>query len=197
MAVEIVREIGQGLQLGIFLEQFVALPKPYVRLFGAAANVVGRPLVNIVDLSASDYNYVVLIELPQAQFSDNVVEWSVNDNNEVTIEGQITPASILADKPLRGNRKNRVQLCPTEPWAISFNFPGPVAWWTASVTFTTNNFMEISVMKYPEAGTSDAVAGLLAYAALVDPEPIPSPGPEEGETALSQSEIAEMVDGGF
>jgi hypothetical protein len=92
------------------------------------------------------------------------VEWTVDRYSGVTIEGQISPASILADKPMTRNRRNRVQLCPADPWAISFYLPGPVDWWTASVIFTTNNFMEILVMKSnpsvsdPTASASGTVA---------------------------------------
>ncbi|KAL8253325.1 hypothetical protein R6Q59_037018 [Mikania micrantha] len=157
MAIEIAREttLDLGPELRLHFEYVVPLPKPYVRLFGAAANAAGRSLVNLIELSASNCHYKAVVELPQVQFCDNEVEWTVDHNSEVTIEGQISSAAIFADKPLTGNKRNRVQLCPTEPWAISFNLPGPVDWWTTSVFFTSRNIMVILVMKSnPEAKSS-------------------------------------------
>ncbi|KAI3783776.1 hypothetical protein L1987_42862 [Smallanthus sonchifolius] len=149
MAAEIAREIGLdlGLEVQHYMEQFYALPKPNVSLYRAAANAAGRPLANLVELNVSRYRYVAVVELPQVQFSENEIEWTVNHDSEVTIEGQISLAAIFADKPMTSNRRNRVQLCPTEPWAISFYLPGPVDWWTASVVFTSDNLMEIMVLK--------------------------------------------------
>ncbi|XP_076952196.1 increased DNA methylation 3-like [Bidens hawaiensis] len=123
MAAEIVRTLGMGFEF--LLDAIVSLPKPDVTLYGAAANAPGR-LANVAELEASNHHYWVLVELPQVRFSENEVEWTVNFNGEVTIVGQVTPATIFDDKRLIGSRRNRIQLCPTKPWAISFNLPGPV-----------------------------------------------------------------------
>ncbi|MFS7996478.1 putative increased DNA methylation [Helianthus anomalus] len=140
----IAQEIGHELEPEV--EYFVPLPKPYVRMFGAAANGGGRPLANVLELTASKSYYNVVVELPQVQYEDEA-RWIVNINSEVTIEGQISHGALYADKPIIGNKRKRVQLCPTEPWAISFYFPGLVDWWTASVHVPSSNIIEILVMK--------------------------------------------------
>lgn len=73
------------------------------------------------------------------------IDWNVNRHGEVTIEGRITPAAIFANT--LGRKTKRIKLCPSEPWGMSFNFPGPVRWWTAYVEFTSNTVMEVTVMK--------------------------------------------------
>ncbi|KAK1431535.1 hypothetical protein QVD17_07995 [Tagetes erecta] len=141
--------------VGRYVEYFYALPKPRVRLFGAAKCATGRPLANLVELIASPYRYRAVVELPQVNFCDGEVEWIVDENNEVTIEGRITPAAIYAGGPLTRNKRNRVQLCPTEPWAISFYFPGPIDWKNTFVFFTEERLMTITVGKRkPMVGTS-------------------------------------------
>ncbi|KAD4584121.1 hypothetical protein E3N88_21722 [Mikania micrantha] len=72
MAIEIAREttLDLGPELRLHFEYVVPLPKPYVRLFGAAANAAGRSLVNLIELSASNCHYKAVVELPQVQFCD-------------------------------------------------------------------------------------------------------------------------------
>ncbi|XP_076918100.1 increased DNA methylation 3-like [Bidens hawaiensis] len=169
-------------------DNFVSLPKPeYVTLFGAEENAPG-PLANVAELEANNHHYRVLVELSQVRFYEHEVEWTVSCDGEVTIEGQVTPASIYADNRLIGSRRNRIQLCPTEPWGISFFLPCPVDSRTTQVTFRTQNLLEILVMKdIPEA---DASADGLPPLADTGPGQGLGPGPDD-DLPL----VAGMVDG--
>ena len=75
------------------------------------------------------------------------VDLEISDLDEVIIEGQITPGAIFADWPVLQNKRNQVQLCPTEPWAISFQFPEPVDWDTLSLSYTSETVLEITIEK--------------------------------------------------
>jgi hypothetical protein len=80
MAAEIGREILPNLgldQMRLFWEHFVPLQKPFVRSLGAAANKTGRSLANIVELRASKYRYMVLVELPRVQFCESKFHFSL------------------------------------------------------------------------------------------------------------------------
>ncbi|KAK1431534.1 hypothetical protein QVD17_07994 [Tagetes erecta] len=152
--------------VGRYVEYFYLLPKPRVRLFGAAKCATGRPLANLVELIASPYRYRAVVELPQVNFCNGEVEWIVDEDNEVIIEGQITPAAIYAGGPRTGIKRNRVQLCPTKPWAISFYFPGPVDWKNTLVFFTEERLMTITVVKRKlMVGTSGSGSTALVPAA--------------------------------
>ncbi|KAI3757040.1 hypothetical protein L6452_04573 [Arctium lappa] len=144
--------------MALEIEIFSPIEKPRLRLFGAAASARGRPFVNIVELIASRRHFVVVIELPHVKCYDGEVEWTVNDDSLVTIEGQIDVGEIFSDVS-SGLKRRRVQLCPTEQWSVSFYLPGPVEWWTASVFFTSSTVMELIVEReIPLAGLATTSA---------------------------------------
>lgn len=60
---EIAAEVA--LESGAEVELFLPIPKPPVRLFGAAVNVGGHPLASITEINASTVHYLVVVQLPQ------------------------------------------------------------------------------------------------------------------------------------
>lgn len=60
-----------AMELGVGVEHFLPIPKPPVRLLGAAVNAGGHPLANIVEISASKVHYLVVVELPQVLYCDS------------------------------------------------------------------------------------------------------------------------------
>ncbi|KAL4557304.1 hypothetical protein LXL04_035477 [Taraxacum kok-saghyz] len=194
----------------IEIEAFHKQPKPQVMFYGAAARVRGHAFANILEFTASRRFYLVVVELPQVQFCDAEIEWIVHGDGEVTIEGEITPASIFTNLPIGGTTK-RVKLCPSEPWGMSFHFPGPVDWWTSNVIFTSKSVMEITVMKerslplflvapLPEPDLPPVPEPVLQPVPELVlppvPEPVlpPVPDADDNPASPTQSEIDDMVD---
>lgn len=91
-------------------------------------------------------------------------------DDEVYIKGRITPGAIFADGAVIRNKRsrNRVQLCPTEPWAISFQFPEPVDWDTRWMEHISETVVVFAVEKLSSSLARKAAAAAFAEAALAE-----------------------------
>ncbi|GJT15001.1 hypothetical protein Tco_0873707 [Tanacetum coccineum] len=177
-----------ALDLGPKIEKFVPLPTPRVRLHGAALDAGGRPLAKLTELVASPHNYIAVIELPRVEFGDCEVGVGVSVFDEVYIEGQITPGAIFEEGAVIQNKRlrNRVQLCPTEPWGISFQFPEPVDWDTRWFYYISENVVEFVVEKLSSSLARQAAASAaLAEATLSE---LPGPSSVSNATVVDASQ---------
>ncbi|GJZ16141.1 hypothetical protein Tco_0551818 [Tanacetum coccineum] len=155
-----------ALNLGPNVERFVSLPKPHVWLYGSASDARGLPLASVSDLAASQHNYVVIIKFARVQGGESRVQMRFNGiDHEVIIIGQTPQSAIFGEGRSIGTKRQRVQLFPTQPWAISFQFPEPVDWKTRRLSHISETVLKIKVEKL---SSSLARQAALAEAALME-----------------------------
>lgn len=70
----------------------------------------------------------------------------IHQNGKVHIQGVITDGTILKDSSAYQMKVQ--QLCPSGPFTISFNLPGPVDPRLFSPSFRPDGILEVVVMKY-------------------------------------------------
>ena len=85
-------------------------------------------------------------------------------DHELIIAGQITRSAVFGDGHNLGTKRHKVQLCPTIPWAISFQFPEPVDWDTRWPKRISETVLEIRVEKL----SSSLARAALEEAALME-----------------------------
>ncbi|KAI3745573.1 hypothetical protein L6452_07973 [Arctium lappa] len=130
------------------MEEFRPLPRPADVVF-IGAEAQGRPLIDIVELSANASHYLIIARVPLAQSlpdGRHHMLCAVTPAGAVFMKGKTPPGSILVNLSMV-HKKRRIQLCHDEPWGIAFSLPGSVDAATTQVSYFPGR-IELRIQKH-------------------------------------------------
>ncbi|KAG6648244.1 hypothetical protein I3843_07G131900 [Carya illinoinensis] len=121
--------------------------KPSVVLTGTAKEGSNAPPVGLVDIGTSEGAYLFRVALPGVRKDQSgKLKCEIQRDGRVHIEGVIARTGILKDSSTVFQMKVQ-ELCPSGPFTISFNLPGPVDPRLSSPTFRPDGILEVIVFK--------------------------------------------------
>ncbi|KAJ7967004.1 Alpha-crystallin domain-containing protein 22.3 [Quillaja saponaria] len=119
--------------------------KPSAILTGTAKHrSVGAP-IGLVDIGTSEKAYLFRVALPGVQ-DECKVKCEILRDGRVKIEGEIAGVGFLRDASIACQMRSQ-QLCPPEPFTISFSLPGPVDPRLFFPAFRLDGVLEVMVLK--------------------------------------------------
>ncbi|XP_027063278.2 increased DNA methylation 3 [Coffea arabica] len=123
------------------------LLKPMVTLSGTAEEGAVGPPLGLVDIGICESAYLFRVALPGVRGSESKLKCNIQLNGRVHIEGVITESQFMKNCSKVFEMKVQ-QLCPTGPFSVSFNLPGPVDPRLCSFSFKAGGIFEVVVLKF-------------------------------------------------
>uniref|UniRef100_A0A5B7BBD5 SHSP domain-containing protein n=1 Tax=Davidia involucrata TaxID=16924 RepID=A0A5B7BBD5_DAVIN len=121
--------------------------KPVVVLTGTAKEGRAGPPVGLVDIGVSEGAYLFRVALSGVRSNQCNVKCRIQRDGRVHLQGVITGGGVLKDSSSVYEMKVQ-QLCPSGPFTISFNLPGPVDPRLSSANFRSDGILEVVVRKF-------------------------------------------------